>query len=69
VQDWLLRTQILLHRVGFIALVGAVASYYFAPSAHSWFSMALTATFIGVVVVWVTLNAHRLRPPGGWHNI
>ena len=62
----LLRIQSLLFPVGLIALVGAVVSYYFAPSADAWFSAALTVIFVGAVAVWVALNAHRLRPPGGW---
>jgi hypothetical protein len=69
VRHRLLRIRSFIVALAWIAFAGTILTHYFDLPAHEWFSYAFEVLIVCWLGVWAVLNAHRLRPPGGWSNI
>ncbi len=69
VRHRLLRIRSFITALAWIAFAGTILTHYFDLPAHQWFSYAFEILIVCWLAVWTALNAHRLRPPGGWSNI
>jgi uncharacterized membrane protein YGL010W len=51
-----------------IFVAGLIVAHFVYPSATAWLQRLIDLLVTGWIVLWVVLNARRLRPPGGWSN-